>query len=100
MTYGDPAKAVTVSTAVSEAEAVIRVHNWGKPIPPALMPTIFEPLSRGEEAGESRSLGLGLYIVNQIAKAHHGDVVVTSDEESGTTFTARLRPQAGGATAA
>ncbi len=38
----------------------------------------------------TRSVGLGLYIVKQIVKAHHGSVEVRSTEAEGTTFTVRL----------
>jgi sigma-B regulation protein RsbU (phosphoserine phosphatase) len=90
MTYGDPAKPVTVTTMTAGDEAHVSVHNWGKPIPPELLPKMFEPLSRGAEPGEARSLGLGLYIVNQIARAHGGEVLVSSQAGTGTRFTARL----------
>ena len=34
-----------------------------------------------------RSVGLGLYIVRQIAESHRGQAVVESSLEHGTTFT-------------
>jgi sigma-B regulation protein RsbU (phosphoserine phosphatase) len=54
---------------------------------------IFEPLRRGEaqrDASDSFSMGLGLYIVSIIAKAHGGEVNVESTSERGTTFTVKL----------
>jgi sigma-B regulation protein RsbU (phosphoserine phosphatase) len=99
MAYGDVTQPVTVSTTVTDAEALVSVHNWGRPIPPELLARMFEPLARGDSPGEARSLGLGLYIVSQIAKAHGGEVLVSSQPESGTRFTACLPRLATGAAA-
>jgi two-component system sensor histidine kinase/response regulator len=52
----------------------IAVANRGT-IPDELMPDLFEPGSRQEHSG---GLGLGLYIVQQIAAAHGGTIEVTS----------------------
>jgi signal transduction histidine kinase len=45
-------------------------------------------------ARSSRSLGLGLYIVSQIAGVHGGHVEVRSSASEGTTFTVHW-PRAG-----
>lgn len=66
----------------------IAVHNAGPPIAPDLLPSIFEPFRRGHAEGSG--LGLGLYIVRAIARAHGGEVTVTSSAQHGTTFTIRL----------
>ncbi|MCY1030320.1 GAF domain-containing sensor histidine kinase [Corallococcus sp. BB11-1] len=78
--------------ARGEADAVVlSVTNVGTPIPLELMPVLFEPMTRGTtEGGERRSVGLGLFIVNQIALAHGGRVDVTSTAEAGTTFRVHL----------
>jgi signal transduction histidine kinase len=70
----------------------IAVSNAGAPIPDELLPLIFEPFERGAHA--SAGLGLGLYIVRAIARAHQGDVSVTSSADRGTTFVMRLPRQA------
>jgi sigma-B regulation protein RsbU (phosphoserine phosphatase) len=90
MVYGDAGRPVRVATVAGDVQALVRVHNWGRPIPADLLPRIFEPLARGDQAGQASSLGLGLYIVRQIAKAHDGDVLVQSNAEAGTQFTARF----------
>ena len=97
MAYGDPRSPVIVGTRTNGDAFYVSVHNRGTPIPVKLLPHIFEPLSRGDARGDVRSLGLGLYIVDQIAKAHGGSVRVQSDEAQGTTFEARfpVRPQGG-----
>jgi phosphoserine phosphatase RsbU/P len=35
-------------------------------------------------------VGLGLFIVREIARAHRGEVRVVSDAEQGTTFTVTM----------
>lgn len=91
MTYGDPGVPVTVTSAVHAETFTVAVHNAGPPIPADVQATLFEPMTRGTVAGgEHRSVGLGLFIVRSIARAHGGDVSVTSAAPAGTTFTAEL----------
>jgi len=88
MTYGAPEAPVTVVTKIEESAFSIAVHNEGAAIPPEVLPHIFQPMSRGSEAGRAtRSVGLGLYIVSEIARAHGGRTTVTSQPGEGTTFT-------------
>jgi sigma-B regulation protein RsbU (phosphoserine phosphatase) len=84
--YGAPDAPITVSTQTG-ATSVVSVHNLGPPIPPALQASMFEPMTRGEgHTSSSRSVGLGLYIVREIARAHGGTATVTSADPGGTTF--------------
>jgi phosphoserine phosphatase RsbU/P len=65
----------------------VEVHNGGVPIPPERLPHIFDPFVRGSNAGRVRSgLGLGLYITNEIIKAHGGVLEVSSTPREGTRF--------------
>jgi PAS domain S-box-containing protein len=75
-----------------DGDLVLTVHNEGRPIPSDLLPHVFEPYRSGSHrpALDERSMGLGLFIVRQIVRAHRGDVAVRSDGEHGTTFTVRL----------
>jgi PAS domain S-box-containing protein len=66
----------------------IAVHNLGPPLPPELRARLFQPFARGEGAAAG-GVGLGLFIVHQIAEAHGGSVDVVSDT-GGTTFTLDL----------
>ncbi|WP_254912504.1 sensor histidine kinase [Pseudomonas putida] len=92
--YGDPRTPVYVTSCAAETTATLTVHNSGKPIPSDLLKHVFEPFAFGEQqlAGAT-SIGLGLFIVNQIAKAHAGCVSVVSTQQEGTTFTVRLSQQ-------
>ncbi|HEY0096569.1 MAG TPA: ATP-binding protein, partial [Archangium sp.] len=90
--YSPADSPVTVSCE-SEADALrVRVHNQGPPIPPEDLQRIFAPLQRGAAGMDSaqRSIGLGLFIVNHLVRAHHGDIQVRSNHEEGTTFTVRV----------
>jgi sigma-B regulation protein RsbU (phosphoserine phosphatase) len=90
-TYGRPGTPIVVRSEVDGANALLTVHNQGEPIPPALLATVFEPMVRGVPEGSSaRNVGLGLFIVNEIAKAHGGAMEVTSSSAEGTTFTLRF----------
>ncbi len=74
---------------------VLEVHNFGEPIDPERLPNLFKPLSRGSAKVDlqTRSIGLGLFIVDSIVRAHGGSVEGRSTEEEGTTFTVRLPRQ-------
>ncbi len=92
LTYGAPDAPVTFTSALQSDSLEIHVHNTGAPIPRDLQAHIFEPMRRGEEhlQSGSRSVGLGLYIVGEIAAAHGGRVSVRSEDGEGTTFTVTL----------
>jgi PAS domain S-box-containing protein len=89
--YSPPDTPVTVRVLHEPRSATVLVHNLGTPIPEGLLPRLFEPMLRGpqEEVRGERSLGLGLYIVDQIVRAHGGAIRVESGE-GGTTFTLEL----------
>jgi sigma-B regulation protein RsbU (phosphoserine phosphatase) len=88
MTYGAADMPVSLSLTDSANGIALVVHNQGPAIAPDMIPTLFEPLTRGIEThSEKRSIGLGLFIVREIAKAHHATVTVSSSAEQGTSFT-------------
>lgn len=66
---------------------VLSVTNGGEPIPTTTLSHLFKPYWRPAGAVPGAGLGLGLYIVKQIAQAHGGDMQVSSTLEQGTTFT-------------
>ena len=68
----------------------IDVHNAGV-IPADLLPQLFDPFrSTRHRRDQSRGLGLGLFIVREVVRAHGGGVRVASCEDAGTTFTIEL----------
>lgn len=68
-------------------EIRLEVSNEGPAIDPAARAEMFDPLKRGsDEAGNrTENLGLGLFVVREVARAHGGDVDVRS-EDGMTTF--------------
>jgi sigma-B regulation protein RsbU (phosphoserine phosphatase) len=89
-THGDPQRPITVRTESDGATFRVSVHNHGQPIPEAVLPALFQPMVRGAGSGASKGVGLGLYIVREIARAHGGRVDVRSSEAEGTTFALEL----------
>jgi signal transduction histidine kinase len=89
ITHGRADAPVRVTVDCRESAILIEVSNQGPPIPRTTLEQIFEPLKRGAGARDSAGLGLGLYIVSQIAKAHGGDVQARSDDDE-TVFSVRL----------
>jgi signal transduction histidine kinase len=67
----------------------LSVHNTGA-IPPAVRQRMFEPLEREGDEGTGHNIGLGLYIVSEIVRAHGGTISVDSDPARGTTFSVQL----------
>jgi sigma-B regulation protein RsbU (phosphoserine phosphatase) len=85
--YGRPDVDITVSTSIEGATCSLAVHNAGSAIPDEQRASLFEPMTRGTKSGgKSRSVGLGLFIVREIARAHGGEVAVQSSTDDGTTF--------------
>lgn len=79
-----------------DSEIVISVINRGPVISTETKNSLFEPLVRGVSGDKTGvSLGLGLYIVKEIAEAHGGSVSVDSSVRDGTVFEIRLPRHAG-----
>lgn len=92
LAYSPPQTSVRVTASSEPGFSLLQVHNHGTPISPEMLPRLFEPLTRGAptEGQQSRSIGLGLYIVREILRGHGGSVEVSSSTEAGTTFRVRL----------
>ncbi|HYO67828.1 MAG TPA: HAMP domain-containing sensor histidine kinase [Archangium sp.] len=89
--YSPPGTPVRVASRGEEETVVLTVHNEGTPISPEVLPRLFQPMQRGKQGPtHGRSVGLGLYIVDQLVRAHGGTIEVASTVETATTFTVRL----------
>jgi signal transduction histidine kinase len=84
--HGDQKDPIEITLNGTRSERVaLSVTNSGL-VPPEILPHLFDPFRGGQRhLGRSEGLGLGLYIVQQIAVAHRGQVDVKSDENR-TTF--------------
>jgi len=80
---------------VQEHQVRIDVINQGE-IDPRDLPGLFEPFVSRRAGLQREGLGLGLYIVRQIARAHGGDVRAESASGQGTRLVVTLprRPPA------
>jgi sigma-B regulation protein RsbU (phosphoserine phosphatase) len=91
--YGRPGGAVQVELAGEEDRVTITVTNELRdaPIPFDRLASMFEPYRRGQEgAHRPGGLGLGLYIVHELVRAHHGTITATSTRETGTVLMVNL----------
>ena len=94
--HGVAAGGVQVRIDGTDGERVqVEVKNQGV-IPRDLIGRVFEPLGGTDtRRAKAQGLGLGLFITEQIARAHGGAVSVQSSEELGTTTFIVLLPRAG-----
>jgi signal transduction histidine kinase len=81
---------ITVTAEQDRDSVRLTVHNGGPPIPPDVLPTVFEPLARGRGETDGHSIGFGLFIARVIVSAHGGNIQVDSSADTGTTFTVTL----------
>ena len=77
--YGDRSKPILLEAGVEGDEFHLAVVNQGEPIPEAAREKLFMPFQRGEVSNREKGLGLGLFIVREIAQAHGGEMQVLSD---------------------
>jgi signal transduction histidine kinase len=92
--HGQEDSPISITVRGQDDQVLLAVHNQGPPIPPDNQREIFSPFKRmastAEAADETGSMGLGLYIAQQIAVAHGGWIRVRSAPEEGTTFEVSL----------
>jgi len=90
--YSDAGRPVTVRVRPGEGWADVVVEDHGIGIPQPEQERIFERFYRVDKARsrDTGGTGLGLAIVRNVARAHGGEVLVTSREGEGSTFTLRL----------
>ena len=95
--HGENHAPVRVRAAATREAVVLEVENDGE-IAPELQSHLFEALRQNEQDATVRfSGGLGLFVVQAIARAHGGSVSASSSPERGTLFTVILprRPEGG-----
>ena len=92
LTHGAADKPISVVIDGNSPDHVtVAVKNDGEPIPEQVRRAMFQPFRRGARANpKSDGLGLGLFIANELVRAHEGSLGFTSTREEGTVFTATL----------
>jgi signal transduction histidine kinase len=96
---GDGADVSISARTVSARKLEVVVEDRGPGIPQSALRQIFQRFQRlpGETDRPTRGLGLGLYIVRNIARSHHGSVRAESDGPGqGSRFILTLPGQIGG----
>ncbi|EJL60389.1 sensor histidine kinase [Flavobacterium sp. CF136] len=89
--YGS--KTITIKTRIIENQFSISIEDDGIGIEKNKQSLLFEKFYRVQQGNlhNTKGLGLGLYYVDQIIKAHQGSVNVVSDLGKGTLFTILLK---------
>ncbi|MFW0738238.1 sensor histidine kinase [Flavobacterium sp. T12S277] len=84
---------ITIKTELSQDQFSISVEDDGIGIEKNKQSLLFEKFYRVQQGNlhNTKGLGLGLYYVDQIIKAHQGTVSVVSDLGKGTQFTILLK---------
>ncbi|HEY8611992.1 MAG TPA: GAF domain-containing sensor histidine kinase, partial [Roseomonas sp.] len=86
LSHGAANAPVRVGATTQDGSFVLWVANAGPPIPPEARTGLFQPYMRGHGRHMPQGLGLGLYIVSEIARMHGGRIDLSSDAEE-TRFT-------------
>lgn len=84
--YGDRSQPIEIRSEVQGDLAFLQVINQGPTIPSSLITRMFQPMERGH-SHEGGGVGLGLYIVDQIARSHGGQASIRSSSFDGTCVT-------------
>jgi len=79
---------IVVKTALANGRFTISIADDGIGIPKSKQSLLFDKFYRVEEGNlhNTKGLGLGLYYVHQIIKAHRGSINVVSDLGKGALF--------------
>jgi signal transduction histidine kinase len=90
--YSPKGSPIRVRVEHQTDEATIAVSDQGIGIPADALPHIFERFYRADnvDARHVSGLGVGLFVVREIAGLHGGSVDVASEQGHGSTFTVRL----------
>jgi two-component system sensor histidine kinase BaeS len=70
--------------------AVLRVSDTGIGIPSAELPMVSQRFFRGRRSSGVAGSGIGLTIVSELVRAHHGSIQITSEPGAGTEVTIKL----------
>ena len=84
---------ITITATRAQKNILIAIKDDGMGIRPSLLPHLFELFTQGprSEACSEGGLGVGLSVVRNLVRMHHGEVEVFSGGEGqGSTFTVTL----------
>ena len=78
---------VTLETRTAGPDAIVRVSDTGIGIPREELPHITGRFYRGTNSAQVSGSGIGLAIVDELVRGHHGTMDVISEEGQGTEVT-------------
>ena len=89
LTHGTTGTPIRFTATTLDGWFELSVANSGTPIAQSELNNIFDPFARGGLKANMQGLGLGLYIADEIARAHGGKIDVVSTP-NGTCFTFKM----------
>ena len=94
--YNVPRGRVTVETDTRAGRAVLTVANTGPQIPPAELARLFRPFQRlhADRTTDADGLGLGLSIVDAVARAHAATITTRPGPDGGLEVEVDFPPAA------
>jgi len=100
--YSPEGGPISLRLSHDDTHAAIAVADQGVGIPQSALPQLFQRFFRAADRAQANTagMGIGLYVVHEIATRHGGMVEVMSKEGHGSTFTVRLPLAPSGASAA
>jgi signal transduction histidine kinase len=89
---------IEISTGIVAGHAVLSVRNTGPVIPAAEVSRLFEPFQQlgRQRVGQAGGHGLGLAIVQSIARAHDAQLTAAARPEGGLELSVSFAPAASG----
>jgi light-regulated signal transduction histidine kinase (bacteriophytochrome) len=93
--HGEPNQPIEVRLSVDGGQAAVGIANAGAPIPHEIESGLFNPFKRSSlnNPRNRTGMGLGLYIAQQIAREHQGDIAYLheqTDANGRVVFSLRL----------
>jgi light-regulated signal transduction histidine kinase (bacteriophytochrome) len=93
--HGEPNQPIGIRLWIDAGQAAVSIANAGAAIPPEIESGLFNPFKRGSMSNPRNrtGMGLGLYIAQQIAREHQGDISYVHEETGAggrVVFTVRL----------
>jgi len=89
--YGSQGKRMEIGLALEGKEAIVRISNYGEPIPAQDLPHLFDRFYRVDKSRsrDTGGTGLGLAIAKSMIELHQGSIVAFS-ENGRTDFVTRF----------
>ena len=81
---------VHLSLSAVDDDVALRVRDHGPGIRADVASRLFEPFGRGKDPDQPAGLGLGLALVDRLARAHGSSVTWRNHPEGGAEFTVRF----------